>query len=77
MENCKGPDDTNEREECRGCCMQEQHSTSFLQGLITSDGICPCSICIIKVVCEEACEEYERFCDTVAAIGEKQINERL
>lgn len=62
---------------CEGCCMQEQHSTSFLIGFVDFDGMCPCSICIIKVVCRKACEEYGKFCDTVAAIGEKKINGKM
>ena len=68
---------TNKREECKGCCMQNQHSAPFLQGLIDFNSVCPCSICIIKVMCEESCEEYETFCNVVAVRGEKQLNGNL
>lgn len=44
--------------ECSGCisygtvCAGEQSSKNIK---------CPCMVCIIKVICKNACEEYEAF----------------
>jgi hypothetical protein len=40
---------------CKGCyvingCIYKEHST-----------LCPCSICLIKVVCREICDEHLDF----------------
>lgn len=33
------------------------------------DGKCPCSSCIIKMMCEITCDEYEDFVDIVDGVG--------
>ena len=51
---------------CKGCCSREGcivviHIKYTLEerGLILDD--CPCSMCLIKVVCRESCDDYTNF----------------
>ena len=47
---------------CRGCysifwieyCPYIKHN---------SDGKCPCSKCVVKVMCDQPCDKYENFKD--------------
>ena len=60
----------NTHANCKGCFMQDRHTSSFIRTLTDSD-ICPCSTCLVKVLCEETCEAYEAFCDSISARGRK------
>ena len=44
---------------CKGCRIySSKYKTSCVDN---SDGDCPCSECIIKVMCRKACLEYDIF----------------
>ncbi len=48
---------------CTGCFMEDiscDIRTVFIDKLIDSD-ICPCSICIVKVMCDTTCRDYLKF----------------
>ena len=53
--------DKFERRNCNGC--RREDYCIVLSSMIDyiKVGICPCSVCIIKVVCEHPCEEYGIF----------------
>jgi hypothetical protein len=46
-------------ENCRGCRIG---SRCLIDNYIAEK--CPCRICLVKVVCEEACEGFDAFCET-------------
>ena len=53
---------------CKGCAShyrrdRETYDTDncFYSTRITPDKTCPCAVCIIKVMCNEACEDYVLF----------------
>ncbi len=54
---------TNEvnRKECKGCHVFMDHRCSFTDPKYVDK--CPCKICLIKGVCETACEEYIHYYD--------------
>lgn len=52
MENCKG---------CYGCYLEDRRRVCFLLGQIDEE--CPCSMCLVKVICSEACKPYYKFWD--------------
>ncbi len=53
------------KDNCNGCRMQKKNCdipSRFLNRLTAYD-VCPCGICIVKVMCDTGnpCEEYSRF----------------
>lgn len=52
---------------CEGCCSREPGCVVMIhiEYTIEKKGVmlneCPCSICLIKVVCRSACEDYLSF----------------
>ncbi len=47
---------------CKGCLTESCRNTEHI-GYKTEEGIvkCPCSICLIKMVCRNECEPYIEF----------------
>ena len=52
-------------EYCKGCCVYmpdgDPHDIGCTLFDSNNKGQCPCSKCIVKVMCEEPCEDYEQF----------------
>ncbi len=47
---------------CKGCHTY-MHDDIFCSSLIMNNADkCPCRICLVKVVCVKACDEYRSFC---------------
>lgn len=46
---------------CRGCHVHMTHTCSFTRAEDIDK--CPCKMCLIKGVCNTACEEYEHYYD--------------
>ncbi len=42
---------------CEGCCDYEIHC-SYVTG---NDGSCPCTICAVKMVCANTCENWHTW----------------
>ena len=51
-ENCKG---------CYGCYLEDRRRICFLLGQVDEE--CPCNMCLVKVICNEACIAYYKFWD--------------
>lgn len=57
----------NEYKNCVGCYTDTHHETR--QGTITvcnikmlnREGKCPCTRCIIKMVCHDSCDDFDNF----------------
>ena len=47
------------KDNCNGCYC-EDNDCDIIDKLTDFD-ICPCGICIIKVMCNDACEDYNTF----------------
>jgi len=46
-------------EGCKGCaCCKDDIKCSFD---MYDSSLCPCQICLIKVMCRDICEEYNQF----------------
>jgi hypothetical protein len=44
--------------ECEGCAtLGSTNSCSYCNDKLT----CPCSICLIKAMCNESCDEFEEY----------------
>jgi hypothetical protein len=55
-------DDINEDcSGCKGACIGEHDYRTFNGDLL----ICPCSTCIVKVICIDGCDAYSDFADIV------------
>lgn len=52
--------------ECQGCqaLLRDGNCTNGLDQNMPKDHLCPCMNCIIKVICEEECEEFLRYLKT-------------
>ena len=53
---------------CKGCPTYKFHSGDFqasniecLLSFFNKYGDCPCTICLVKPVCEESCDDLETF----------------
>jgi hypothetical protein len=52
------------RRYCEGCCVYKRvdpDDVACRHILQNDEGQCPCTKCIIKVMCEEPCEDYLDF----------------
>ncbi len=47
---------------CEGCHTYINAGFRCSTRLIKQSDRCPCIICLIKVVCKKACDEYRKFC---------------
>lgn len=49
---------------CEGCTTHkvgEHFNCSFIAD--NEDGSCPCTKCIVKVICDEPCDDFEEWVD--------------
>ncbi len=49
---------------CKGCTMYE-NDTHCIIIENKKDGKCPCKNCLVKVVCEYSCEEYDEYIENL------------
>lgn len=56
-------------EGCKGCADETSTSSKecYIRNSGTQDDVqnCPCKECLIKPMCHEACEDYEKLSDIV------------
>lgn len=77
--------------DCKGCklmqCAQHYYKTAHICSLLYTDSdlyikvpVCPCSICLIKGICEDACQAYFRYSSliqpTIYSIYNDKYNDR-
>ena len=48
------------REECRGCLTIVEYDCEYIFEK-PDESKCPCSICIVKGMCEDMCDEFLHF----------------
>jgi len=48
-------------ENCKGCGTLKDVNGECHYALGNSDGKCPCTTCIVKSMCEQSCEDFEKF----------------
>jgi hypothetical protein len=50
-------------ESCEGCLIKCTHYAAYTAELISKAVIikCPCSICLIKMVCNKGCDEFNAY----------------
>ena len=48
-------------DECKGCRSFDVNNYECAQAANRLEGKCPCSLCVIKMVCIDACEAYQKF----------------
>ncbi len=51
--------------ECKGCTTNSIEGKYCTVQLKMGDRICPCESCLIKMVCENACDEWMAYHDEV------------
>jgi len=81
MDGCrKERNNTNVNEYCEGCL-----TSYFVVGndahlcgnsAYNKNGECPCSRCIVKMMCEELCYDYSKFLDSTARNQVRESYER-
>jgi hypothetical protein len=52
----------NYNDHCEGCCTSFNSQDESCQLSKHNDsGQCPCSTCIVKVMCEKSCDDFDEF----------------
>jgi len=76
------------KDNCKGCasinivgegCIYSINNYKIKGYIIPKIGLCPCRICIVKMVCLSSCEDYAEFRNSVyktycREIGDKGVN---
>jgi len=70
------------RNRCTGCVTYRQYFNNELipcsSEVYNSEGQCPCSNCIIKCMCQNACPDYHKFRTSVTRVKmRKRLNHEL
>jgi hypothetical protein len=50
-------------EYCKGCLIKCTHYSTYSKELTSKMilGSCPCSMCLIKMVCIQGCDEFDKY----------------
>ncbi len=59
--------------ECKGCLTKCTHHRAYKAGFISGTVItkCPCTICVIKMVCNDRCKDFDIYIKTELRILEE------
>ena len=50
------------REHCKGCPSNTYYKDGSCKFNAYNDcGQCPCSVCIVKVMCQDVCDDFNKF----------------
>ena len=53
-----------DRGSCRGCDIYVDNFCNSISHFNRDDiKECPCRVCLIKGICQDACEAYDKFCE--------------
>lgn len=55
---------------CEGCYTHITNGNLTCR-YVVNDGTCPCSICIIKVMCHDGCKDFDDYVDMIRATEEE------
>ncbi len=47
---------------CHGCKIPKMYENECIVRKCKKSKLCPCTQCIVKMICEVSCQQYERFC---------------
>ena len=63
-----------EKEDCEGCYTHERYKKySDQYNSISKDLICPCSICLVKPVCDNSCEKLIKYEGKLYNKGKRRV----
>lgn len=50
---------------CEGCGNENYCDYKSLNRILGPDGLCPCTDCIIKMMCEKECDDYKYWLNPI------------
>lgn len=59
------------KRECIGCLTYGKNCAIRRNGYLYDIKKCPCNICLLKVICQHACEEFKTYCSNKQEIQTK------
>ena len=57
-------------EDCKGCII---YSTDYKCYFIYKDMVCPCTTCLVKVMCNKNCKEFNKHKEDLTIKKSKEI----